>query len=218
MGKIGVYGKREKLQKVVNGINPLDHDALVMRIAFKFGGRSPIKDSVQYADGWIGLIRACELYNPNLVNPQSGQPYCFSTYAYYWIRRHICMDYTGKSKAARHAYGKEPFLFSTMYQEGEIPFEHSIVGKEFDPAVIVEGLGRIEIAYAICQELLRFIPEHWQQVINLRMEGYTLRHIGECIGVTRERVRQIEEKALHKMKCHANQIGFDPSWIQEILE
>jgi len=47
-----------------------------------------------------------------------------------------------------------------------------------------------------------------KQVIKLRFgldgapEGLTLEQIGQAFGVTRERIRQIEAKALRKMRDH----------------
>jgi RNA polymerase sigma factor (sigma-70 family) len=45
------------------------------------------------------------------------------------------------------------------------------------------------------------------QAITLRMEGATLEEAGEALGVTRERFRQIEAKALRKMRDAARRQG-----------
>lgn len=55
------------------------------------------------------------------------------------------------------------------------------------------------------RESLASLTEREQRVLNLRFglgggEPHTLEEVGESIGLTRERVRQIETKALHKLR------------------
>ena len=54
------------------------------------------------------------------------------------------------------------------------------------------------------QELLETLNDREKEVISLRLIGkdrtYTLEEIGESLGITRERVRQIESKAMEKLR------------------
>jgi DNA-binding CsgD family transcriptional regulator len=47
--------------------------------------------------------------------------------------------------------------------------------------------------------LLARIPEREQAIVELRMEGYTLREVGTAMGVGPERVRQLEMRAMRRM-------------------
>jgi RNA polymerase sigma factor (sigma-70 family) len=51
----------------------------------------------------------------------------------------------------------------------------------------------------------RFLPEKYQRVLWLHYgEEKTLQEIGDMLGITRERVRQIEKKALKKIRAILN--------------
>ncbi len=58
-----------------------------------------------------------------------------------------------------------------------------------------EALMRREV-----QEALACLPERHQEVLRRRLQGETLAEIGARLGISRERVRQIEAKALLKLK------------------
>ena len=75
------------------------------------------------------------------------------------------------------------------------------------PAEILET----ENQHAVIEQLVEGLPERDAQVIKLRfgLNGYeaqTLDEIGTKLGITRERVRQIESKALQKMLVHLKKI------------
>lgn len=53
---------------------------------------------------------------------------------------------------------------------------------------------------AIVARALRRLPARYRQVLELRYNGYKLRECGEIMGITRERVRQLQEKAEVKIK------------------
>ena len=58
------------------------------------------------------------------------------------------------------------------------------------------------------QELLETLNDREKEVISLRFglgkdRTYTLEEIGESLGITRERVRQIESKAMEKLRKKA---------------
>jgi RNA polymerase sigma factor (sigma-70 family) len=49
------------------------------------------------------------------------------------------------------------------------------------------------------------LTEREREVIQGRLEGKTLVKIGDCLGVTRDRARQIEEKAIAKLRQKAQE-------------
>lgn len=60
------------------------------------------------------------------------------------------------------------------------------------------------------EKLLKMLSEREEMVLKLRWGFYknkcfTLNDVAECLGVTRERVRQIEDKALRKLRCISRQ-------------
>ncbi|MBX6424163.1 sigma-70 family RNA polymerase sigma factor [Thermosulfurimonas sp. F29] len=48
---------------------------------------------------------------------------------------------------------------------------------------------------------LRELPPRWREVILLRLEGCTLAEIGRKMGISRERVRQIEKRAVQRIRA-----------------
>lgn len=58
-----------------------------------------------------------------------------------------------------------------------------------------------------CEFYLSLVSGRQRNVLVLRAEGYYLHEIGEIIGVTAERVRQIEDWALRKIRREICKIG-----------
>ena len=69
-----------------------------------------------------------------------------------------------------------------------------------DPERYVE---QCEMARALDAALGTF-PARWAEIIRHRQDGATLKQIGAVYGVTQERVRQIEQKVMRKIRqcCH----------------
>lgn len=101
----------------------------------------------------------------------------FSTYAVYWIRKYI-LEYITKNS-------NQPF---TEYDENkhETQIETNektsdILSIEFPP---------------------NFPPLEKKVIIKLYQEEFTLSEVAEQINISRERVRQIREKGLRRLKAH----------------
>ncbi len=88
---------------------------------------------------------------------------------------------------------------------------------------IEETLAKEEIAKAIREHLETIIPELSDKEIDILEERLladqpaTLREIGEKYGITRERVRQLEHRLLHKLRAHLSQriSDFSEDWIDK---
>ena len=83
----------EDPEKVREARNELaDHNIrFVVSVAGKFAhkatGSYGFDDMVQ--DGSVGLMKAAEKYDVSKINPDTGEPYRFTTYAKQWIRSYI---------------------------------------------------------------------------------------------------------------------------------
>ncbi len=127
----------------------------------------------------LGLLRAAELYDP-----ASG--YKFTTYAGYWIRQFLM-------RAGRYAP-----VVRCKAKKGRPPTCFRLDPDRHDP-VAPEGPCPSEVD-EVC-DALRFLGPRLRHVIELRfLEGWTLEEIGQELGVTRERVRQLERQALDKLR------------------
>ncbi len=71
---------------------------------------------------------------------------------------------------------------------------------------VIEEVARREAAERL-KPLLKVLPERTRTIMLLRYRGMTLEEVGAEVGVSRERVRQIEARALVKLKIKAAQLG-----------
>ncbi len=65
--------------------------------------------------------------------------------------------------------------------------------------------GTQEILMSVLEELLGELPEREQRILELRYglgegEPLTLEEVGKRLGISRERVRQLEEQALERLR------------------
>ncbi len=96
----------------------------------------------------------------------------------------------------------EPVSLDQPLKDGEQTFQNIL--PEVNGAKAYEGLMQDARKHDL-KEILGDLREKERQVISLRFgldheKCYTLKVIGEIIGVSRERVRQIQEKALAKLR------------------
>ena len=223
---------------------------LVAKMVFepRFRYRMDPEDLVQF--GLIGLMRACDKYDPDWGTR-------FSTYAVWWIRQAISRGIDNEGSTIRlpaHMRSQISKLRRTRRSLG-LPFEY----RAADIPKIAEALGWKEsftgriaqlseqkvISYdmpvgedgsstlvemlsddtptpeeaAIANDLAEVLGELVDDLGNARlidivrrrfgMDGpvETLEQIGEDYGVTRERIRQLESKALEILRRRARRIG-----------
>lgn len=73
---------------------------LVVKVAKRYTGQGlPLLDLLQ--EGVIGLKRAVDKFDPAKINPETGQPYRFSTYAHWWIRQAMSRALADQSRTIR---------------------------------------------------------------------------------------------------------------------
>lgn len=172
------------------------------------------EDLVQ--EGNLGLMRAVEGYNPSFNTK-------FVTYAVMWIKqairkailnhRHIIrvpictqtksFDYdleTAPTEAIRDAVRVRNMLSADMLTKYDTP---TIINTDIDREEDEQELQR---QIRLFQEAFAKLTKQEQLIIReryLREKKLTLKAIGKSIGLTRERVRQIESKAIQKIREYA---------------
>lgn len=183
-------------------VDPSEHIKLARHLASKvlkwFDKESQTLDHDIYGEAMLGLVLAAKTYDPSQKS--------FATWAQYKIRGQIDNYIEKESK----------------YRSRSVSLESLINGSESDTRVAVypEGLtsqqisdfrnrvcgavasGESEVSHEMQEiyEALDHIGGREIEVIDLRMKGQTLAEIGERIGLSRERVRQIEKRGISLVK------------------
>ena len=149
---------------------------LVISTAKKsLGNGLPLIDLI--SEGNIGLIKAI-----NKFDYEKGHR--FSTYAVWWIKQSI--------KKAIINIGRD-----IIYLEDIIGKNDDVEDKIIKEDQLVEMK---ELLEKVLNERERLILEYRYGLYDNKI--HTLKEIGEQMGITRERVRQIEKKAITKLKEH----------------
>lgn len=165
--------------KVVYVEDPEKHIGLVWHIVqskFKIPNPS-VTSSEEYSDGLLGLLNACRKFDHSLNLK-------FSTYAYKCIIHSIL---SGRRRQRR---------FNERYSTSH----HIDINKKLDASDEVEE----PLDYPTCSEWLNVQQEslspRLRQIISERKQGLTLREIAQNIGLTKERVRQLQVEAIELLR------------------
>lgn len=150
----------------------------------------PLDDLIQEAI--LGLIRAAEIYDPAKAK--------FSTYATYACRRAVQRCLAAQQLIRVPALSeREP---RACHLEG-IALNRNL--QSLDQALaIADRAASCTVEQAEKTDQLRqaieVLPPRYQRVLALRMRGETLRFIGREMKLSRERIRQIQQKALKRLR------------------
>lgn len=145
------------------------------------------------SDGNISLIRAAEKFDYSRGNK-------FSTYASWAIMKNFARTIPDEFKHQDRFRTSSEEVFDFQQDQRADNF-----ALEIDQAVRTDQI----------QKILHTLDQREQQIIvrrfglDHRFEPLTLKEVGEAMGVTKERVRQLEARALTKLRQAANQAKID---------
>lgn len=151
-----------------------------MRLAFKFSRIIP-KPGDMSRDEWqaeclYALVLAAEAWQPSRG--------ALSTMVH-WLVRYVRWNHIRRSHTQCRGFGRTQSLGGL----------EEVIGEEVEQD---HGLIWVEVKDQADQLITSLPPTH-RHVIRERMEGKSLQEIGQEIGRSRERVRQIEFEALRRM-------------------
>ena len=163
--------------------------------AFFYKRRHPDLDlDEMFNAGMIGLLKACKTFEPERGNQ-------FSTFATWWVRQSVQRWVEAELKQAGwifvHPKGKKGrwtrtvavSTFSALQRES---------WTEVDPIGAPDFAANPPWAREL---IVRHLSPRSAYIVELNViQGHTLEAIGDVLGVSRERVRQLRDKALRKLK------------------
>jgi RNA polymerase sigma factor (sigma-70 family) len=142
---------------------------------------------------WVGVLRAAQKYRPGTT--ARGRVVRFHTYANWWVRGAV--THAVRRAAARGREGAVVLSGDRPAGPGDDRPLWDAMGVAAPtpacPAVAAEV--REQLAGA-----MRFLPPRHRRVVELRAAGGTLEEVGAELGVTRERVRQMENAARERIR------------------
>ncbi len=204
-----VAGDKQAGQRMIESVLPLVISE-AKRSCLYYDRALSMADLVQA--GSMGVMKALTKFDPEIGVK-------FSTYAIWWIRqrigreiaerrntiytpkhgyKHKRQEYTENIERANFVLSLDVLSHSKLNGEGQL--KDLIVDACPPPDEVAT---RNETAVRV-QQLMQSLLPHERRIIEMRfMEGVILQDVADQLGISRERVRQIEAKALQRMRRRA---------------
>lgn len=199
------------------------------RWARRYAGRGVPQDDLTH-DAVVGLLRALERYDPGRGVPfvawadiwvrQALQQALAEHGRPVRLTRHVLWDLhelKGRQEALLHDLGREPRLMELadalqwplervthtleLGQTGESPEALDLLEDPLGESAYYEVLTRVSAEQV--HPLLLELSDRERAIVQRRSEGASLRDLGRELGVSGERVRVLEERALAKLRARA---------------
>jgi RNA polymerase primary sigma factor len=185
----------EELQEKANAVKEMLINAnmrLVVNIAKRHGGQADNFFEL-LSDGNMSLIRAVEKFD-------YGRGFKFSTYASWAIMKNFARTIPDeKHRRERFVTGHEEVFEVAPDSRTD---EHELIATK-------------ERATHNVNRMLEFLEPREREIIRMRAgldthaKGMTLEEIGQQFGITKERVRQLNARAMKKLRSLAEKEDFD---------
>ena len=131
-----------------------------------------------------------------------------------WIATELKVSITDVEAMESRLVQHDQSLNATIGDDGEDDLQDFLPDNRPDPEQVVIGLRDAESRSRWLNEALQQLSQREQRIIRERRlseDGKTLEQLGLVLGVSKERVRQIEHRALCKLRCAMAQHIDDPS-------
>jgi len=166
-------------------------------LADRFGHEGKLEDSEFYSNALMGLVAAEKNYKSDKINPITGKPYKFSTYAYRCMMTHCTKKGTLKEK-------NEPLdnvIPLTKKQAKDNMLEKLTIDnksngdEEYEAKLMLTTLKRKINGYKDSPLInKKSLKLDFQMLLRHYVEEKTLEEVGKEFKVSKERVRQRVER------------------------
>jgi RNA polymerase sigma factor (sigma-70 family) len=186
------------------------------RCSRSFSNWSTFDRDDKFQAGFFGLRRAAQKYDPAKINPKTGNPYKFSTYAYRWIFQSMMRgsisdgfrvmrvsDCAVQTKHERRSDEAKDAL------QEPIDYDSVCLSLRDDNHAAIRNIEREEKEREVAIGMERL---SWREKMILKYRfGFlplggkigkeiTLKRLGKRFGLSLERIRQLQYNAMRKMK------------------
>jgi RNA polymerase sigma factor (sigma-70 family) len=222
--RLAQNGDKAARDRVVEGVLPFCLRQAKRHYATRTRDCYELEDAFQWAT--MGILRAIRTYDP-------ARGVRFLTYAGHFVRKHMQYNSIRAKATVRvpsHVYGRaskgdlayEALLAKALTARSidEVDEEGAPILEIADPRAVdpAAGLEAEDTAakqgkqLAWLNETLDQFPPKEALVIRRRMGGLTLDDVAAELGVSRERVRQVEKRAMRRLVIAAGKPKLDLSW------
>lgn len=194
--KLTALEEKDLAIKIQNGdqeaLNKLVHHNLrfVVSIAKLYRDRGvPFSDLI--SEGNLGLIQAANKFDPE-------KNVKFITYAVWWIK-HAIREYIEENKKTCDSVEPEDYIINDNM---DINYRYDTVNEDFETEI-----NNIQSRKGVIELLTKCLHDRDIKVLTLFFglndgKEMTLEEVGKTMNLTNERVRQIKDNAISKLKCN----------------